>query len=313
MITITPYSIEYKEIWDDFIAKSKNATFLFYRNYMDYHADRFQDCSLMIFKEKKVIALFPANIKDDTIYSHQGLTFGGLLLSERSTTTETLEIFEQICSYFKVLNIKKMVYKCIPHIYSKHPAQEDLYALFRLNAKRITCNISSTIVQAHPIIFTELRKRGVKKAMRNELDIVKYDKFDLFWEMLRNNLQEKYDAQPVHSVDEITFLRNKFPENIEHYLVFTKDKVPIAGTVMFISDQVAHVQYISSTIDGRNAGALDFLFDYLVHHAYRDKICFDFGISTERMGNYLNEGLIFQKEGFGGRGVVYEIYEILLS
>jgi hypothetical protein len=27
------------------------------------------------------------------------------------------------------------------------------------------------------------------------------------------------------------------------------------------------------------------------------------------MGRYLNNALIFQKEGFGGRGIVYEIYE----
>jgi len=312
MISIEKYSVDDKNTWDDFVARSKNATFLFYRDYMDYHADRFQDHSLMVFDEKRLIALFPANIKDDIIYSHQGLTYGGLLLSERTTATETLEIFEQICLYLKALNTKKMIYKCIPYIYCKYPSQEDLYALFRLNAQRIACNISSAVVQAHPLTFTELRKRGVKKAIRNELNVVKYDKFDLFWKILSENLRDKYDVDPVHSVDEITFLKNKFPENIEHYLVFTKEREPVAGTVMYLTDQVAHVQYISTTLDGRNAGALDLLFNHLVNSVYKDKTFFDFGISTEQMGHYLNEGLIFQKEGFGGRGTVYETYEIIL-
>ena len=310
MTSITPYSIEYKEVWDDFVAKSKNATFLFFRDYMDYHADRFQDHSLLIFNKKKLVALLPANIKDDTIYSHEGLTYGGLLISERTTVTETLELFEQICLYFKALNIKKLVYKCIPYIYSKHPAQEDLYVLFRLKAQRIACHISSTIVQSNPIPFIESRKSGVRKAKQNEIVIEKCNQFDLFWEILSNNLRDKYDARPVHSLEEITLLRNKFPKNIEHYLVLTKDRVPLAGTVIYLFDQVAHTQYISSSINGRKTGALDLLFLHLVNDVYKNKTYFDFGTSTEQMGNYLNEGLIFQKKGFGGRGVAYETYEI---
>jgi hypothetical protein len=312
MISVEKYSVDYKEIWDEFVAKSKNAIFFFFRDYMDYHADRFQDSSLMIFKDKKIIALFPANINDDTVYSHQGLSYGGLLFSERSTTLETLEIFEQISTYLKALNIKKIIYKPVPYIYHQYPAQEDLYALFRLNAKRIACYMSSTIKQPHPITFSELRKRGVKKAKKNELEVVKYDAFDLFWEILSDNLGGKYDLTPVHSVEEITLLKNRFPENIEHYLVFTKEKKPVAGTVMYISDQVAHAQYIASSMEGRNIGALDFLFDHLINHVFRNKTYFDFGHSTEQMGNYLNEGLIFQKEGFGGRGIVYETFEIIL-
>ena len=311
MISIKKYSVEDKNAWDDFVAKSKNATFLFFRDYMDYHADRFQDYSLMVYKKEKIIALFPANIIDDNIiYSHQGLTFGGLLLSVQSTTTEVIEIFEQICRYAKDLHINKIIYKCIPYIYHKYPAQEDLYALFRLKAQRIACSISSAIIQSNQIAFTELRKRGLKKAKQNELIIEKQNNFDLFWKILTVNLREKYNTNPVHSLEEIAFLENKFPENIEHYLVLSKEKEPVAGTVMYISDQVARVQYISTTIEGRNMGALDFLFYNLVNNVYKNKPYFDFGQSTEQMGDYLNEGLIFQKEGFGGRGVVYEMYDL---
>jgi hypothetical protein len=39
---------------------------------------------------------------------------------------------------------------------------------------------------------------------------------------------------------------------------------------------------------------------------------FDFGISTENSGFFLNEGLLFQKESFGGRAIVYETYKLLI-
>ena len=79
IINIERYTAEKAAEWDEFVAKSKNGTFLFDRNYMDYHADRFADFSLMFYNDKhKLCALLPANIDDGTLYSHQGLTYGGL-------------------------------------------------------------------------------------------------------------------------------------------------------------------------------------------------------------------------------------------
>ena len=57
-------------------------------------------------------------------------------------------------------------------------------------------------------------------------------------------------------------------------------------------------------------GALDLLFHQLIYDRYAQKRYFDFGISTEHGGQMLNEGLLFQKEGFGGRAVVYDTYEM---
>ena len=38
--------------WNAFIGQAKNATFLFHRDFMEYHKDRFEDYSLMIFDMK---------------------------------------------------------------------------------------------------------------------------------------------------------------------------------------------------------------------------------------------------------------------
>ena len=80
--------------------------------------------------------------------------------------------------------------------------------------------------------------------------------------------------------------------------------------VVFETDNVAHAQYIANSDEGRQCGALDAVMDYLINQQYANKVYFDFGVSTENNGMYLNEGLAMQKQEFGGRGIVYDFYEI---
>ena len=91
-------------------------------------------------------------------------------------------------------------------------------------------------------------------------------------------------------------------------MTYNEDQ-PLGGTLLYLTKQVVHTQYISANIAGKESGALDLLFDYLINQKYTDYPYFDFGQSTEEMGNILNESLIFQKEGFGGRGITYDVYE----
>ena len=298
-----------KDEWNECVANSKNGTFLLNRNYMDYHSDRFSDFSLMICRKENLVAVFPANIKDNVIYSHQGLTYGGLLYSAKLSLTDILAIFEIIFCYYKENNINVIIYKSIPYIYSQYPAQEDLYALFKHNAKLIGSNISSTILLKNKLKFSELRRRGIRKAQNHNITCECSEDFYFFWEILNSNLDTKYDVKPVHSLDEINYLHNLFPENIKLYVAKRQDNV-LAGTVLYINSNVVHTQYISASNEGKELGALDMLFDYLINEKYKDYEYFDFGQSTEQMGNYLNENLLFQKEGFGGRGVVYNTYKI---
>ena len=92
MFDIRRYSADRADEWNAFVAVSKNATFLFDRRYMDYHSDRFQDCSLMVYYKSSLYALLPANLKGDTLYSHQGLTYGGLLM----TLFESKNLFDVV-------------------------------------------------------------------------------------------------------------------------------------------------------------------------------------------------------------------------
>ena len=82
-IEIQQYIPALRPEWDCFIANSRNGTFLFFRNYMDYHSDRFIDNSLLFRYKGKLIAVLPANREGDVLWSHQGLTYGGLVLSSK--------------------------------------------------------------------------------------------------------------------------------------------------------------------------------------------------------------------------------------
>ena len=320
MITVTRYTPKKHQTWNEFVKQSRQGTFLFDRNYMDYHQDRFHDHSLMIYYKDKLYALLPANevvsasnneILQKELVSHQGLTYGGLLTCNKMTAELTCETFEAIGNYLKQEGFSKLTYKAIPWIYHKIPSEEDLYALIHVGKASLSAReISTTILLQDKLRFSEQRRRGVNKAKKNSLIIRQSSQEDVFafWNILNNNLQQKYHTRPVHSNEELQLLMSRFPENIIGYSVL-KDEEVIAGTIIFITPQVIHTQYIGASEKGKEEGALDLLFDYLINQKKWNAPYFDFGKSTEDRGNYLNTNLIHQKEGFGGRGVAYDTYE----
>ena len=309
MFKIKPYSPEMKSKWDAFVGASKNGLFLFFRDYMDYHHDRFEDHSIVVYRQNKLYALLPANISHDVLYTHQGLTFGGLIVNEHFTAAESLTVFKLINAYLRNEGIQKVVYKAIPWLYHQQPAEEDLYAIYRTtNAKLVARDISTTVRLDMPLAYNEMRNRGIKKALHHGIMVEESNRWPDFWEVLTTNLQTKYHVSPVHSLSEIRMLKARFPHNIRLFTAQQNSKV-LGGTVVYEYGNVAHTQYISASLEGKKLHALDLLLDKLIHEVYQDKTWFDFGKSTEQQGTILNEGLIFQKESFGGRAVCYDWYE----
>ena len=314
-MTILPYSINKREAWNAFVEESKQGTFLLDRNFMDYHADRFFDCSLLVYSDEvdeadnnndSLMALFPANwnAEEKTVYSHQGLTYGGLITRTKITQTEVLQIMQKILMYYEgYLGAKAMVYKPIPYIYSKVPSQEDLYALFRAGAQLESRGVATVVSVANPLNMRTLRVRQAKKALEQGFYIERMKEgyevsLKEYWNVLDGVLMEHHNTRPVHTVEEMSLLMHRFPKNIRIFLVRDTNAKVVAGIVVFETDTVAHVQYIASAAEGRKFGALDLLLRHLCSEKYKDKEYIDFGISTEKGGHYLNEGLIFQKEGF---------------
>lgn len=297
--------------WDRVVEESRNGTFLFKRNYLDYHSDRFSDHSLMFELGGEIVALLPANQKEGVIYSHQGLTYGGVIMTSRCKGAVVLEIFEKMIGYYRANGIKAIIYKPVPHIYHIKPSEEDIYALYRYKAELYSCGISSTIDLTQEICFNSLRTRGVKKALANNVEIKEEFNFAPFWEMLTQNLQQRHSVSPVHTLKEIEMLRDRFPENIRLYTASQSNEL-LAGVVIYETATCIHSQYIATSQKGRDLSALDLLFLNLIKERYKEYRYFDFGISTESNGDILNNGLLSQKEGFGATATIYNSYKITL-
>ena len=308
-IEIVRYNDTYKNKWDQFVDNAKNGYFIFKRDYMDYHSDRFEDFSLMFFNGKKIMAVLPANIESKNIISHGGLTFGGIISNNKMDTAKMIEIFGALKRFLKEIKIEKLIYKSIHHIFHNYPAQEDLYALFINNATLIRRDIASCIFRDGKLKFSRLKKRNIKQCKSKGLKIERSFDFKKYMQIKELDLIKKYGIKPVHTGDEISLLASKFPKNIKLFVVKKEDEI-IAGAIIYETQNVAHAQYLASNDEGKKMVASDLLFDYLINEYYKDKKYFDFGISTENNGLYLNRGLINYKERFGARGIVHDFYEL---
>lgn len=308
--TVKRYQEKEYANWNAFISQAKNATFLFHRDFMDYHKDRFEDFSLMVYEKEKLVAVLPANKVENAIYSHQGLTYGGLIYKEKIKLASVIAVFKSVLSFLNDINIQKLQLKLIPSIYHNKPAEELNYVLFLLDARLIRRDALATIDLSKSYALSKDRKNGVKRGMKNGLNVVEVDDFNDFWnEILIPNLAQKHQAKPVHNLEEITKLKGLFPERIRQFNVY-EDGVIVAGTTIFESSMVAHSQYISGKDDKNELGGLDLLHHYLLTEVFKSKRFFDFGISNEDQGRKLNNGLSYWKEGFGASTIVHDFYEV---
>jgi hypothetical protein len=302
-----------KPVWDNFIRRSKNGTFLHLRDYMDYHRDRFLDYSLLVWDDKNnLLAVVPANRKGDVLESHGGLTFGGFITDAAMKVPKMLYAFHAALSYLQNESFTRVLYKTVPYIYHQLPADEDRYPLFLCNAKFVRRGLLAVVDCRQRLPLQERRRRAIEKAKKNNLSARLSEDFESYWELLTAVLAQSYSTHPVHSLSEIQLLHSRFPNHIKLYCCY-EGAVRVAGVVIYQSDRVARAQYIAASERGREVGGLDFLFHYLLGEVYQQKPYFDFGTSDEHDGMYLNRGLIDQKEGFGARAVVHDHYELQLA
>lgn len=315
MMTITRYTAAHQAEWDIWVRNAKNSFFMFERGYMDYHADRFEDHSLMIYDDKAMLsALLPATIdrEDNAVVSHGGLTYGGLIVSEKMKQHMMLDIFDAMLDYLRQEGFAELRYKQIPHIYHKYPAEEDMYALFIHHAEVYKVEPSTTIDLSCSYKMAKGTKAKIARAKKYGVEITRSEDFETFIELENKVLKEHHNSRAVHTADEIRMLYSRFPEQIQLWTAQQNGNM-IAATMLFVSEQVVHTQYMASNEAGRYLGALDLLIANRIEAAKAEKKkYFDFGISSEKLGQYLNQGLIAQKEHLGGRTIVYNTYVIKL-
>lgn len=277
---------------------------------MEYHQDRFIDYSLMVKKGAKVVAVLPANSLDNELYSHQGLTYGGLLLSRKLKLADTLLIVKNLLLYLEQKGITRLNIKQIPSFYTQQPSDEVEYLLHLLQADSYRIDTASVIDLDTRLPIQSNRMEGVKKARKLKLIIKEESDFKGFWKhILLPNLKNKHNAQPTHTLAEIEMLHSRFPNSIRQFNVYEGKNI-VGGTTIFETTTTAHVQYISGDDRKQELGTLDYLFYHLITDVFKEKRYFDFGISNEHQGKHLNKGLSYWKECFGARTFVHRFYKV---
>lgn len=308
---VVRYEPEYARVWNDFLSTAVNSTFLFDRGFMEYHADRFVDCSLLVFDGDSLIALLPANIAGDRLVSHGGLTYGGLLVRWGADLQEIANALGGVLRWCEDEGIRTLIYKRLPRIYSRSLDDEIDYLLFVLDARLFRRELSVAVdLGPNALPYRSGRRSSVATAARRGCDVERTDDLRPFWtNVLTPVLEQRHGATPVHSVEEIMLLARRFPENIRQFNVMHGDEI-VAGATLFVTERVAHTQYLAVSEEGRRLRALDLLVDYLLRNEFSNKRYFDFGTSSLDEGKAMNSGLHFWKEGFGARGVCHDFYEL---
>ncbi|SRX54777.1 GNAT family N-acetyltransferase [Aequorivita sp. CIP111184] len=308
--SVKKYEASNRKQWDEFIDSAKNATFLFKRDFMDYHKDRFEDYSLMVYKGEELYAVMPANRRDTMVYSHQGLTYGGFVLQSSAKLISAFEAFKAMLQFLSSNGISKLDIRIIPSFYSVLPSDELIYFLFLANATLIKRDVLFLIDYQNKVRFQKNRREGINKANRMGLEVKMDTNFDGFWnEILIPNLKNKHDVAPVHTLSEIKLLADRFPENIKQFSVYKDGKI-VAGTTIFLTKTTVHPQYVSGNADKNIYGSLDLAYNFIIEKYKDSKRYFDFNISSEENGKYLNKGLVFWKESCGARSYTVDNYVV---
>jgi hypothetical protein len=310
---VAPYAPEHDEAWDRLVEHAPMGTFLHTRRFLSYHGDRFADRSMLVYDERDaLVAVLPAAADPGDaswVVSHPGATYGGLVHS--LTGGAVVDALGAVRAHLAATGARGLRYKPVPIVYHGSPAMDDRYALYAAGATLVSCDLSCAVDLQHPGRRGSQRVRGLKRARKAGVELEEGPAVaQAFWPVLERVLADRHGLRPVHTLEEILELRRRFPEQVRFVTVHEGGEV-IAGTVLFCVGIAHHAQYIAAGPRGTEVGALDLLFDRCIERATAEGArYFNFGVSTEQGGRLLNRGLHSFKAGFGGGGIVQEVYEL---
>ncbi len=308
-IDAAPYAPAHRAAWDGLVSVAPRTHFFFRRGFMEYHADRFPDASLLLWRNGRLRAVLPASREGDVVTSHGGLTFGGVVAAADVTGVEMLALVERMLAHYRDAGVRRVRYKALPWIFGNAPREEDLYALARFGATLVRRELSSVVPLDGTRRYSKGKRHNLAKARRADLCVTRSSDYAGFMALAAARLQSRHGKQPVHSAAELAMLADRFPDHVRLYVAVRGAEL-LAGAVVFANPRVLHTQYLAASEAGQACGALDCVIDQLIATAGPADAWLSFGISTEEGGRVLNEGLLHSKEAFGAHGLVHDTYEV---
>ncbi len=305
-LNLVRFDPQFQDTWDSFVMGNSNGTFLHTRKYLSYHANRFDDISFLVYHGQKLVGVVPLaslKVNPQLAVSHPGISYGGVIHDGKLLGPSMMETLSLICLELKQNGYSVLKYKTIPFIYNSFPAQEDIYFLHQLGATISRCDLSSTVSIKNQLPVSRKRVRLAEK-FDGTFDV--RDNFDClhdFWKILQENLLERHDSSPTHSIEQIKQLQMRFPSHIQLFTLYLNDSC-LGGLIVYKTKMTWHIQYMSASENGRVHQAMDFLVQIVLARAEQAGTLFlDFGHSNEEGGRFLNEGLYQFKSKFGAGGI----------
>ena len=291
------YEARYQSIWDDFIPRTANGTFMHKRAYMDYHADRFEDFSWMIFEGEKLKAVLPAHRTGKDLYAHNGLTYSDFLFHYKLKLEHKVLILEAALPYLHKAEIEHIHLKSIPWVFQSLIDDSNTYLYHQLQAEMKQVKPFFVRINGNEIPVNRNRKKNLKKMSGRGYHLTEgVELLPEFWQVVEQNLKERYASRPVHSLEEIQLLMSRFPNEIKLFSLKVNDKL-LAGALVYYINRAIHFQYIHAVSGEQEREAVEWLVYHLVQ-AHADKEFISFGTSGVE-GNNLHKGLVYWKQSFG--------------
>ena len=279
---------------------------------MDYHSDRFKDFSLMIYDDTQLVAILPANRLNDTLYSHQGLTYGGFIFRDNLTDFNIKDIFKSVFKFLGNHGVNNLELKLLPEFYHFFLSNPFSKYLTTINVNSFRTDKVLAINFNDPLKIHKTKLKHFRKNEKKGFKIKEESDLTLFWDkVLIPRLKEKHGVKPVHSLEEIRDLKLKFPNNIRQFNIYLDSEI-LAGITIFDKGEVIKSQYGATTIKGEKERALEFLFLKLIYK-FKEEGKFYFSMGTVRdlkkpLG--YNESLKKHKEELGCKVYAQKFYKI---
>jgi hypothetical protein len=299
--------------WEKFVAGANNGTIFHSLKFLSYHPhDRFQSLHLLIKEKGNLVGLFPAVVEDDTVISHRGASYGGLVLKPGLGVHDIYLAADHLVQYLKSQGYKKIILTQPPLIYYKEPDQYVDFALqkigFCYRKREITAVIP--LDAADPLeTFHSDARRSTKKAIREGVRVRLSEDLAGYYGILKDNLGMRHNVTPTHTLAELTKLKNLFPDDILFFGAFLKEKM-LGGIVIFCANTKVLLAFYISHNDAYQAYRPVNLLFYEILNWGRTKGFKYLDLGTFTINMEPNWGLARFKENSGARGFLRDTYEI---
>ena len=294
--------------WDEFVAQARTGHFMFSRDYLEYHGERFADASLLFHRDERLVAVLPAHRDGEALVSHAGLPFAGVLSAPRTRLETVSGIFDAIAATLAAEGLERLVYRAVPHPYHRVPAEEDLFELHRRGATLFDARPGSFIPLGAAPGFSRKRREALSRPRRAGVRVGPSKEIGAFMDLCAEFLQRRHAAEPLHSREEMELLASRFPDAIRLYAAWAGESL-LGGLVVYRSEPCSRVQHLAMTEEGIAVGAIDAVYDHVLHHVPDLGRFLDVGTSLDPTTGEVNSSLLFYKESLGASVVLQRSFE----